>query len=145
MILPTSVYDNITFGEEISRESIKEIENDIGVSIQKKALLLSGGQKQKLLLARALYKRSSLLVLDEPTAAMDSIAEERLYQQYKKLAEDRISIFISHRLSSTQFCDTILLMEDGKIVEEGTHETLMNKNGLYKEMFDKQGFYYRRQ
>lgn len=140
MVLPTNVLCNITLRE--TNDELKEWEKELGVALNKDATMLSGGQKQKMLLARALYKKGSLLILDEPTATLDPLAEEKLYQQYKDLAKDRISIFISHRLSSTQFCDRILLMDNGEIIEEGTHRELMKKNGAYKRMFEEQGHYY---
>ncbi|MBQ8641203.1 MAG: ABC transporter ATP-binding protein [Clostridia bacterium] len=106
------------------------------------AIDLSGGEAQKLLLARAIYKGGSLLVLDEPTAALDPIAENRLYLQYHALTENKTSIYISHRFASTRFCDRIILLEDGKITESGSHEELMEKNGQYAYMFDVQAKYY---
>lgn len=103
----------------------------------------SGGEKQKLLFARALYKQAKLLILDEPTAALDPIAENQLYQNFGKAAKNNTVIFISHRLSSTRFCDRIVLLEGAKIVEEGTHEELMQKGGRYNELFAIQSKYYK--
>lgn len=107
------------------------------------AVDLSGGQKQKLQLAKALYKNGPILVLDEPTAALDPIAESEIYKQYEKLSKDKTSIFISHRLASTRFCDRILFVEDGQIVEEGSHDQLMKKRGSYYKMFETQSYYYK--
>ena len=104
---------------------------------------LSGGETQKLLLARAIYKEAPILVLDEPTAALDSKAENQLYLKYNELTRGRTSVFISHRLSSTRFCDRILMMENGRIVEEGSHEELMEKKGIYYRLFQVQSHYYR--
>lgn len=106
------------------------------------AIDLSGGETQKLLLARAIYKGGSLLVLDEPTAALDPIAENKLYLQYHTLTENKTSIYISHRFASTRFCDRIILLKDGKITESGCHEELMQKNGQYAYMFGVQAKYY---
>lgn len=104
----------------------------------------SGGEKQKLLFARALYKQSKLLILDEPTAALDPIAENKLYQNFGKAAGNNTVIFISHRLSSTRFCDRIILLEGARILEEGAHEQLMNQKGRYAELFEVQSKYYRK-
>ena len=102
----------------------------------------SGGDRQKLLLARALYKDAPIIVLDEPTAALDPIAESALYLKYGGMTENRTSIYISHRLASTRFCDRIIYMEAGEIVECGTHEELMELGGKYAHMFGLQSHYY---
>lgn len=104
---------------------------------------VSGGEKQKLLFARALYKKAPLMILDEPTAALDPIAENELYLRYGEAAKNRTVVFISHRLSSTRFCDRIALLEGAHIIEEGTHEELLLKNGRYAELFEIQSKYYR--
>ncbi|MCI8633780.1 MAG: ABC transporter ATP-binding protein [Lachnospiraceae bacterium] len=111
-------------------------------NVNEDAYELSGGEMQKLLLARALYKEAPILILDEPTAALDPIAENELYLQYKDMTQDRTSVFISHRFASTRFCDRIILLEQGQIVEEGSHEELMQKNGRYAELFQVQSQYY---
>ncbi|BCR35219.1 ABC transporter ATP-binding protein [Mariniplasma anaerobium] len=111
--------------------------------IDDKGIMLSGGELQKLMLARALYKDSPILVLDEPTAALDPLAEQALYLKYNSLTENKTSIFISHRLASTQFCNRIVYVEEGKILEMGTHTNLMKKNGKYAEMFNIQSQYYK--
>lgn len=104
----------------------------------------SGGEKQKLSIARALYKENtSLIILDEPTASLDAIAEKEIYDNFKTLINNRTALIISHRLASTKFCDNIVLLEDGEILEYGTHESLMKKeNGTYRLMFQTQGKYY---
>lgn len=109
----------------------------------KEGIQLSGGEMQKLMLARALYKDAPIMILDEPTAALDPIAEGDLYEKYNDLTKNKTSIFISHRLSSTKFCDRILFLEHGQIVEDGTHADLMGKQGRYAEMYEIQSFYYR--
>ena len=86
-----------------------------------------------------------MLILDEPTAALDPIAENEIYQAYHKLTEGKTSVFISHRLASTRFCDRILVMENGEIVESGTHDELIARRGRYAEMFEVQSRYYREQ
>ena len=103
---------------------------------------LSGGQLQRLMLARALYKNAPVVVLDEPTAALDPIAESDLYQKYSDLTGNRTSVYISHRLASTRFCDRVLLIENGGIAEEGTHEALLAQGGRYAYLFELQSKYY---
>lgn len=103
---------------------------------------LSGGEKQKLALARALYKKSKIIVLDEPTAALDALAEFRLYQSFNELVGDRTAVYISHRLSSTRFCDRVAMFKDGEMVEIGTHYSLMEADGAYADMFRVQAQYY---
>ena len=102
------------------------------------AVNFSGGELQRLLLARALYKDAPVLILDEPTAALDPIAENELYQRYGQLTEEKTSLFISHRLSSTRFCDRILFLEKGAVVEEGTHDQLMEQGGRYAQLYEVQ-------
>ena len=103
---------------------------------------LSGGEMQKLVLARAIYKDGPILILDEPTAALDPIAENNLYLKYRQLTQGKTSVYISHRFASTRFCDRIVFLEDGQIWESGTHEELMGKNGRYAYMFGVQSKYY---
>ncbi|WP_274364113.1 ABC transporter ATP-binding protein [Paenibacillus thermotolerans] len=107
------------------------------------AIELSGGEKQKLALARALYKDAPVIILDEPTAALDPIAESEIYQRYAELTAGKTSIYISHRLASTRFCDRILLIDGGGIAECGTHDELMRFGGKYAEMFEVQSHYYK--
>lgn len=106
------------------------------------AVDLSGGQQQRLLLARALYKDAPITILDEPTAALDPIAESEIYSEYNEMTKDKTGVFISHRLASTRFCNRIILFENGEMVEEGTHAELLSLNGRYKEMFTAQSSYY---
>ena len=110
--------------------------------IDKNGLELSGGEMQKMGIARALYKKSKIFILDEPTAALDALAEKEIYEQFNKIANNRTTIFISHRLASTKFCDRIILLGSEGILEQGTHEELMNLKGRYFEMFTLQGKYY---
>ncbi len=111
--------------------------------INEGAVDFSGGERQKLILARALYRDSGALILDEPTAALDPISENDIYMRYAAFSEGKTSFFVSHRLSSTRFCDRILLLSGGRIAEEGTHEELLKKGGLYAEMFALQSQYYK--
>ncbi|MGN0405374.1 MAG: ABC transporter ATP-binding protein [Bariatricus sp.] len=107
------------------------------------AILLSGGETQSLMLARALYKNAPFIVLDEPTAALDPIAEADMYQKYNEFTDGRSSIYISHRLASTRFCDRIILVDQGKIREEGTHDELLKLCGKYAELYEIQSKYYK--
>ena len=111
-------------------------------NVYENAVEFSGGEMQRLLLARALYKNAPILVLDEPTAALDAITESALYRQYNEMTRGCTAIYISHRLASTRFCDRIILVEGGKIAEEGTHEALMAQGGAYAALFAVQSKYY---
>lgn len=110
--------------------------------LESEAVDFSGGEKQKLLFARCLYKEAPLVILDEPTAALDPIAESQLYENFREAIGDMTAIYISHRLSSTRFCDRIVLIENGTVLEEGTHEGLLDKNGRYAQLFQMQSKYY---
>lgn len=107
------------------------------------AVDLSGGEKQKLLLARLLYKNPACMILDEPTAALDPIAESKMYEKYNEITENATSVFISHRLASTRFCDRIFLLDGANFAEEGTHDELMAAGKKYRELFDVQSKYYK--
>lgn len=123
--------------------SLPEKENTRLVkSVFENATEFSGGQTQKLALARALYKDAPVLLLDEPTAALDPIAEQEMYLNYAEFSKGRSSVFISHRLASTRFCDRIIMIENGTIIEEGTHAELMGQCGKYAELFELQSSYY---
>ncbi|MCR4778526.1 MAG: ABC transporter ATP-binding protein/permease [Lachnospiraceae bacterium] len=159
-MVPVSIGENITQGfEEYDEQRVWEvlkeadlekkvkslpdgIHTHIGKEVYEDGIELSGGETQRLVLARALYKNAPILLLDEPTAALDPIAEDRIYQKYSEMTKGRTSLFISHRLASTRFCDRILFMENGKIIEEGSHDMLMSSGGKYKELFDVQSKYY---
>lgn len=104
---------------------------------------LSGGEKQKLALARALYKNAPVVVLDEPTAALDPLAEYELYRSFDGMIQDKSAVYISHRLSSTRFCDKVAMFIGGELVEYGTHEELLAKGGEYAKMFEIQAQYYK--
>lgn len=133
--------ENAGFGEKL-----KELPNGIDTEILKviydDGTDLSGGEKQKLALARALYKDAPVVVLDEPTAALDALAESRLYGDFDKLIGGKTAVYISHRLSSTQFCNEVAMFKDGEMVELGTHKELLEKGGAYAEMFRIQAQYY---
>ncbi|HKL99777.1 MAG TPA: ABC transporter ATP-binding protein [Mobilitalea sp.] len=121
----------------------KGMDSEYGKAILDEGVELSGGEIQKLLFARALYRNTPVIILDEPTAALDPIAESKLYEIYNHVMKDRSAVFISHRLASTRFCDRIVLIADGSIVEEGTHEELLLKRGRYRELYETQAKYYR--
>lgn len=121
----------------------KGVKSDFDKTIYDDGVELSGGEMQKLLLARALYKDAPVMILDEPTAALDPISESRLYETYNEMMKERSTVFISHRLASTRFCNRILLIENGSICEEGTHESLLAHKGKYYELFETQAKYYR--
>ena len=114
----------------------------LGKDLTEEGVSLSGGQIQKLRLARALYRNPSLILLDEPTAALDAIGESEIYEIYSKVLRKKTSLFISHRLASTRFCDQIILLDNGKIAEQGSHEKLMQMQGKYAEIFNIQSKYY---
>ncbi len=125
------------------RELPKGEDTHLGREVYLDGVDLSGGQMQRLMLARALYKDAPVVVLDEPTAALDPIAESDLYQKYNDLTGNCTSVYISHRLASTRFCDRVLLIENGGIAEEGTHEELLAAGGRYAYLFDIQSKYYK--
>lgn len=155
------IYQNISFAEEDKTDmnKINEVLEQSGLSekinsyekgihtnllkiFDKEGIDLSGGEKQRLAMARALYKDGKVVILDEPTAALDALAEDRMYREFENMIQGKTAVFISHRLGSTRFCDKIAMFEDGTIVEEGTHEELMAKNGKYAYMFGIQSQYY---
>ncbi len=114
----------------------------LGQDIDDEGVTLSGGETQRLMLARALYKGAPVVILDEPTAALDPIAEARMYERYDELTEGCTSVFISHRLASTRFCGRVLYLEGGRLAEDGTHDELMAAGGAYARMFETQARYY---
>lgn len=157
--LPGTVAENVAQSEDVDLPRMWDCLERAGVADQVRALPqgenthlgrqlyldgveLSGGQMQRLMLARALYKNGPVVVLDEPTAALDPIAESQLYQKYNDLTRDATSVYISHRLASTRFCDRVLLIENGGIAEEGTHDSLLEQGGRYAYLFDIQRKYY---
>lgn len=162
-LLPASIAKNIALCEEKNVDKTKlnkciklaELDKKINSLPQKEntplirevkegAVAFSGGELQRLLLARALYKDAPIIILDEPTAALDPIAENNIYLKYNELTQQKTAIYISHRLSSTRFCDRIILLDNSNIAEIGTHEELMALGGKYAEMFETQSKYYRK-
>lgn len=120
----------------------KGFDTHLGKRVFLDGVELSGGQTQRLMLARALYKDGPILVLDEPTAALDPLAERDIYNKYNEMTSGKTSVFISHRLASTRFCDRILFLENGTITEEGTHAQLLQQGGGYAKLFEVQARYY---
>ena len=105
---------------------------------------LSGGEKQKIAIARALYKKASMVILDEPASALDPIAEAEIYEKFNRLVEDKTAIYISHRMSSSVFCDRILIIDGGTVADFDTHENLMKKTeSLYYKLFMSQAENYK--
>jgi len=161
-LLPLSIAQNITAAESDSDidyekldrclklsgfgEKVETLERGIQTPLNRRmnpdGIELSGGEAQKLLLARLLYKNPLCIILDEPTAALDPIAEDHVYRKYNEVASTATSVFISHRLASTRFCDRIFLLDGAALIEKGTHEELMRLNGKYRELFDVQAKYY---
>jgi ABC-type multidrug transport system fused ATPase/permease subunit len=121
----------------------KGIETPLTKIVEDDGVDLSGGEKQKLALAKALYKGAKIVVLDEPTSALDAIAEQSLYESFDDMIGDKSAVYISHRLASTGFCDRIAMFENGHLVEYGSHDELMRSGGKYAEMFNTQAQYYR--
>ena len=158
--MPMTIAENISAEKDYDKEKLYSAFKKSGIlekinalpdkenslmdkNVYKNAVDFSGGEKQKLLLAKAIYKNAPVLILDEPTAALDPIAENELYLKYNEMTDNKISFFISHRLSSTCFCDRILFIKDGKIAESGTHEELMAQKGAYYRMYQIQSYYYK--
>lgn len=136
------IVEQVGLKEKISRLP-NGLQSRLIKSVYEDATELSGGEMQKLMLAQALYKGAPIMILDEPTAALDPIAENEIYQRYNDLTQSATSLYISHRLSSTRFCDRIVYLEDGLIKEMGTHASLMGYDSHYKNLFDKQSHYYK--
>lgn len=163
-LLPLTIAQNVASdnGEDIDRQRVRQClslaglwemvdglpqkeDTPLGRGVLDDGIDLSGGERQKVWMARAFYKEAPILILDEPTAALDPLAEQEIYEKYVEMSEGRTSLFISHRLASTRFCDRIWLMENGRITEQGSHEELMEKNGAYARLFAVQGKYYRKE
>lgn len=121
----------------------KGIDTNVLKILDENGIEFSGGENQKIALARALYKNGDIVILDEPTAALDAIAEHKTYTKFNEMIGNKTAIYISHRLASTRFCDVIAFFEDGEIKEYGSHEELLSQNGRYTEMFNVQAQYYK--
>ena len=150
-IFAPSVEEDVAFGPLNLKLPMDEVQNRVEEALKRVGMEgfekkaphhLSGGQKKRVAIAGILAMRPEIMILDEPTAALDALAEDRMYREFENMIKGKTAIFISHRLGSTRFCDKIAMFEDGMIVEEGTHEELMEKNGKYAYMFGIQSQYY---
>ena len=159
-VIPGTIAANVAQREEgICLEKVKECVEKAGLKekveslpqgyetllnreVYEDAILLSGGETQRLMLARALYKDGPIVVLDEPTAALDPLAEADMYRKYHEMTRGKSSVYISHRLASTRFCDRIILLDGGSICEEGTHQSLLEAGGKYAKLYGVQSKYY---
>lgn len=154
-----SLINNITFSKDVDKERLDKIIQELdmedlinklpngyntilGKELYEEGIELSGGENQKIALARSIYKLSPVKILDEPTSFLDSLSEGRLYNNLNNILKENTTIFISHRLSSTKFCDNIILLDNGKIIEKGTHKQLMELNKEYARLFNMQASYY---
>lgn len=155
-----SIKDNVSCGDGINEDKVWESLGKAGIKDRvlkmddkletilyqrnrKNGVEISGGEAQKIAIARALYKDSPIVILDEPTAALDPKSEAEIYEKFNDLVENKTSIFISHRMSSCKFCDEIIVIDNGEVAEKGTHkELLTNTNGIYYKMWNAQAQYY---
>ena len=157
-----SIKENITFGNDKTEEDKKRLENIVSASGLKEVtdkldkgletlvyrdfddagFTPSGGEGQKIAIARAAYKNAPIVILDEPTAALDPKAENKIYEQFDSFFADKCSLYISHRMAVTKFSDRTLVFDNAHIVQDGNHETLMNQEGKYKELYSLQAKYY---
>lgn len=157
-LFPLTIKENVSGNKEINEDLIKEDLDKVNFDYSKfsknidtyiykyleDSVELSGGEAQKVAIARALYKDSPYVFLDEPTSALDPLSEAEIYSLFDKLVDNKKAIYISHRMSSTKFCDDIIVLDKGKIIEEGSHEELMKiSGGIYQELFNAQAKYYK--
>ena len=125
------------------REIYKLLETYINKDYDQSGIEISGGEAQKIAIARALYKDAPFIVLDEPTAALDPLAEAEIYGRFNDIAGDKTAIYISHRLSSCKFCDDIAVFHEGRVIQQGTHASLLaDESGKYYELWNAQAQYY---
>lgn len=155
-----SMKENIVLGDDVEKEAVLPLVGQVGLEekvsslengldtvlfkfYEEDGIEPSGGEQQKLAIARALYKKAPVVILDEPTAALDPVAEYDIYRQFEELVGGKTAVYISHRLSSCKFCDRIAVFSDGRVAEYGTHDDLLKLGGIYAEMFAAQAQYYR--
>lgn len=137
------ILDEVSMGSDV-RSLPQQLNTYLDKSLFEEATDMSGGQKQKIAIARAVRKEADLVILDEPTAALDPLAESEVYEHFNDLVRGRTAIFISHRMSSSVFCDKILLLDGGRIAAMDSHEILMKGNNLYRTLFETQAANYRK-
>ena len=136
-----STLDKVGLGDFV-RNLPNQEETYLGTEFEESGVSVSGGQEQKIAIARSLYKDAPVMILDEPTAALDPMTEFEIYQNFDNLVKDKTAFYISHRLSSSKFCDEILVFDQGEIVQRGTHKELVNEKGKYQELWSAQAQYY---
>ena len=137
-----SVLEKAGFGERLEKMS-KGLETHLYKQLDKEGVEISGGEAQKIAIARALYKDAPFIILDEPTAALDPVAEAEIYEKFSEMVDDRTAVYISHRLSSCKFCDEIAVFHEGRVVQKGTHfDLLQDSKGKYYELWNAQAQYY---
>ena len=157
-LLPLPLDQNIACSEDVDEVRVLNVLQSVGLTETVmswpekqhtrlyqdlgKGINVSGGEAQKIAIARALYKDAPFVIMDEPTAALDPLAEAEIYEHFDQLIREKTAIFISHRLSSCKFSDEILVLDAGKILQRGTHEELVNTEGMYREMWNAQAQYY---
>ena len=154
-----SVRENVSFDENANEEKVLQclrmsglgekigrlsagIDTNISKEFDSDGIEFSGGEGQKLAMARTLYKNAPVIVLDEPTSALDPIAEAEIYAKFHEITKGKTTVYISHRLSSCRFCDNIAVLDGGEIVQYGSHKELMESDGLYSKMWNMQAQYY---
>lgn len=145
-----SLRDNILFGkagdisEDLRLLELDKYSEDTNIGkLEEDGVYLSGGENQKLALARAIQKKSDFLIFDEPTASMDPMVEAKMYDNILKVLKSRGAIIITHRLVLSKLADDIIVLNEGRIIERGSHDELMNKGGIYKQMYDEQSGWYK--
>ena len=159
-LLSLALAKNVAAGEAFDRERVLEclqkaglaemteklpkgIDTNIGKDFEEDGIWVSGGEGQKIAIARSLYRDAAFIILDEPTAALDPVAEYEIYSKFNEIVGDRTAVYISHRLSSCRFCDEILVFHEGKMIQQGSHEELLAKpEGKYAQLWDAQAKYY---
>lgn len=149
-----TVAENVATGAQYDAKEVREMLGKAGVlervqemeqgienqlyNVGIKGVEVSGGEAQKIAIARALYKKAPFIILDEPTSALDPVAEYEIYSGFDRLIEHRMAVYISHRMSSCRFCERIIVLKDGQVKEEGTHDELLQKDGIYAMMWNVQ-------